>query len=289
VLSEAAGWEADAALIRVAVALFEERDEFARQGLEAVAAGLARLYPAEGAARVTRYPGPAQVVPGSVSDLVKNLAAVSGTEADPGPEGAISIQRITAPGGRPHWVVYAPGTDDLVPWHHDDTARDLAADFRLVAGADTTYGDGIRQAMRSAGVGPRDPVMIVGHSQGGMQAVSLLAGHTGFTITNVVALGAPAVRAEFAPGDGVHVLSLENSGDLVPFLAGKPGAVTAGQVTVRFEDSRGPDSAHDLKHYARGARAADLSGEPGIAEQIASMSGFLNGVSGSVSGYLITR
>lgn len=253
------------------------------------AATLAGLFGRESPARITRHDVPAPGAPTSLQDLVENLAAVNGTEADPRPEGTIAIQQVTAPGGAVHWIVYAPGTDDAAPWHHDHTVRDTATSLELIAGHQTAYGDGIEQAMHDAGIRPDDPVLIVGHSQGGMQAVNLLSHDTGFSITNVVTAGSPMSPEDLPVDDSTNVLSFENRGDIVPLLDGSPAEATGNHVTIQFDDSAAGGPAHDLGHYVHGALAADLTGNADIREQIESMAGFLGGAATGTQGYLVTR
>jgi hypothetical protein len=216
-----------------------------------------------------------------------NLSAANGTPACPQPDGAITVQQLTAEDGSVRWIVYAPGTDDLLPWHHDDTVRDMAANLDLVAGNATAYGDGILNAMHDADIGPGEPVMVVGHSQGGMQAVELISHESGYHITHVVTAGSPTSQVDLP--SGAHVLSFENAGDVIPLLNGEPNAATGNHVTVQFDDSMTPGFAHDLTHYVHGAHAADTSGNPDIAAQLASMDGFLNGSTTGSQGYVITR
>jgi pimeloyl-ACP methyl ester carboxylesterase len=165
----------------------------------------------------------------------------------------------------------------------------MSTNFNLIAGNDTTYGAGILQAMRDTGISPQDPVMIVGHSQGGMQAINLLNHDGGFNITNVVTAGAPTSQEQIPVGGGVNVLSFENNGDVVPLLNGEPNEATGNHVTVQFDDSAVPVSEHDMVHYVNGAEAADDSGNPDIDAQITSMAGFLNGTTTGIHAYVITR
>ena len=143
--------------------------------------------------------------------------------------------------------------------------------------------------MHDAGISPGDPVMIVGHSQGGMQAVNLLGHDSGFTITNVVTAGSPTSQEDIPVDGGTQVLSFENTGDVVPLLNGEPNEATSNHVTVQFDDSSTPGFEHDLQHYVNGAMAADLSGDAGIGSQIASMAGFLSGTATTNHTYTITR
>jgi hypothetical protein len=75
------------------------------------------------------------------------------------------------------------------------------------------------------------------------------------------------------------VLSLENRGDVVPLLDGHDNADSLSQVTVQFDDHETSiASNHDLRHYVRGAAAADVSADPSIREQLDSLRthGFLD-------------
>ncbi len=255
---------------------------------EAAAASLAAVLGPEAPAQVTQHPVPVPVAPRSVADLVGNLAAVNGTDATPQPDGAITIQQVAAVDGTVSWIVYAPGTDDPLPWHHDQTVRDGIGNLQLAAGLPTAYGDGLLQAMRRAGIGPPDPVLVVGHSQGGMEAVNLVSNGSEFNITNVVTLGSPTAHEESPPDSATKVLSLENVGDPIPIVVGESNRPSEHHVTVRF-DSRAGGFEHELSHYVHGAQAADDSAHPAIAEQVASLHAFLDGTTTGTHGYVIAR
>jgi pimeloyl-ACP methyl ester carboxylesterase len=133
--------------------------------------------------------------------------------------------------------------------------------------------------MADAGIGPHDPVLVVGHSLGGMEAASLLAHDSGFHITHVVTAGAPIAGVSGYPA-GSHVLSLENQGDVVPLLDGQDNPDSVAQVTVRFDDHETSIIGnHDLAHYVHGAVAVDACDDPSVREQLVSLRqhGFLGG------------
>src|SRR5699024_1974110 len=99
-------------------------------------------------------------------------------------------------------------------------------------GMDTASGQMIIRAMREAGVGPTDPVVITGHSQGGMVAVNV-ANHPDavreFTIEGVITAGSPI--SNLAAPDG-HTLALEHTEDPVPGLDDASNSLAPGMVTV---------------------------------------------------------
>ena len=131
--------------------------------------------------------------------------------------------------------------------------------------------------MTEAGIGPHDPVLLVGHSLGGLEAASMLAHGSGFDVTHVVTAGSPLGAVHGYPA-GTHVLSLENRGDLVPLLDGRDNVDTTQQVTVQFDDREtSMIGNHGLQHYLHGAAAADASADPSVREQLDSLrtAGFL--------------
>lgn len=243
------------------------------------AGDLAGLYPPEGPPVVRPRPDLAVRLGGTqptdVADLMRHLTETNDLSPPDraGDQGTIEVQTLQGPDGYVRHIVYLPGTDDLAttPWQAGGDARDLPADLRVISGADTTYAEGIRRAMAEAGIGPHDPVLLVGHSLGGMEAASLLAHGSGFDVTHVVTAGSPIAGIHDYPA-GSHVLSLENRDDLVPLLDGHDNADSVAQVTVRFDDHETSIAGnHDLRHYVDGATAADVSTDPSIREQLDSL------------------
>ncbi|MBA3781848.1 MAG: hypothetical protein H0X12_08365 [Nocardioides sp.] len=211
-------------------------------------------------------------VPTSVEDLIRDLAATAG-EGD----GEITIQRLTGPDGETRWIVHLPGTDHFVDQH---AIRNLGSNLNLIAGDDTAYGQAISLAMKQAGVQSDDPVLMVGHSQGGMQAAALSADPDfRYHVTHVVTAGAPV--GTFGIPDNVSVLSLENSADLVPSLDGEDNRDSARHTTVRADVRTGNFDAgagnHGLDLYADLAGTVDGSADPSVRAAIADLeqSGFI--------------
>jgi hypothetical protein len=256
---------------------------------ESAAGILAALYGPDGGATVT--PLDVQVPssgaqPGTVADVVAHLGELSALSGPDHPEldGTIEIQTLTAPDGQVRHIVYLPGTDDMatLPWTQDSDVRDLATNLQLVAGHDNAYQQGILEAMHQAGIGPDEPVLLAGHSQGGMEAAAILGqGGGGFDVTHVVTAGSPTAQVDgFPPGS--HVLSLEHDGDVVPLLDGEDNPDSVQQVTVHFGDTPGGAGGgvvdqHGFPHYVAGAAAVDASTDPSVVESVQSLhdQGFL--------------
>jgi hypothetical protein len=243
------------------------------------AADLACLYPQEGPPVVLPRPDLTvplgRTAPADLTGLIRHLDQTNDLSLPdrPADQGTIEVQTLHGDDGVVRHIVYLPGTDQMatMPWHAGVDVRDLPADLRIMSGAGTTYADGIKQAMTDAGIGPHDPVLLVGHSLGGIEAASMLARGSGFDVTHVVTAGSPIGGIRDFPA-GSHVLSLEARGDVVPLLDGGDNADTVGQVTVQFDDHQtSMVGNHDLRHYVHGAAAADASDDPSVREQLASL------------------
>lgn len=244
-------------------------------------------------------PPPPLVAPRSVTDLVDNLARV----AD-GREGRITVQTVRDPvtGARRH-IVYLPGTDDLTttPGRQDRTLRDNGPNLKLLTGQEALdrhvtrdeHTAAVLRALADAGVGEDEPVLAVGHSQGGMVADRLAElPRTG--PVDAVTLGSPAAYADL--GAGRHGLHLENVDDVVPALDGGPNPEDVNRTTVRFATpgAQGVTGEHGLDAYRQGAAAVDrLAGDPrgSVPDEVARLrrAGFLGSQEDGVHGFHLER
>jgi hypothetical protein len=257
---------------------------------ESAAGLLAMAYGDDGAPRVLALDGPSDSTqPADLTDLIGHLRDVArlSPTADSPLNGTIEIQTLGA-GDDVRHIVYLPGTDDLttLPWTQDGDVRDMATNLLLIGGRDNAYQQGILDAMARAHIGPHDPVLLVGHSQGGMEAAAILSQGSDFNITDVVTAGSPTAQVPGFP-DGSHVLSLEHQGDVVPLLDGEDNPDSVEQVTVGFggDGGGGGDGVvdnHGFGHYLAGAAAVDASADPSILEQLDDLRrhGFLAGPDG---------
>jgi hypothetical protein len=235
--------------------------------------------------------------PSSVEDLLDHLSDIAALSqgADSAANGTIEIQTVTSAGGQVAHIVNLPGTDDLatLPTTADDDVRDLGTNLDLIAGEVDDYQQGILEAMAEAGIGADEPVLIVGHSQGGMEAVAIAASDSGFTVTDVVTAGSPTAQVGGYP-EGVNVLSIEQHGDLVPLLDGEPNPPSVEQTTVVVDahPGQGIETHHDYDVYVAAGAAVDSSTHPSVVSSVGSLQehGFL-GSGGQVTSqvFQITR
>jgi hypothetical protein len=249
-------------------------------------------------ARPDRSVTAGEVPPRSVADAIRHLGEVAALSPTPdsADNGTIEVQTLDPGTDRVRHVVYIPGTDDIatLPWAQDEDVRDLGGDLHSASGDLTAYQRGILRAMHEAGVRAGEPVLLVGHSLGGMEAAALASHDTGLAISDVVTVGSPTAQVSGYP-DGVHVLSLEQRGDVVPLSDGADNADTVAQTTVTF-DSGIPagtiETRHDYAQYVAGASAVDASTNASVADAVAGLRdrGFLSGADQTVSQvFQITR
>lgn len=243
----------------------------------------------DGAPVLRAVPPVGAAAPPTLGRLLDRLAEVADA-----PAGTVEVQTFPGPDGRPRHVVLLPGTDDLttLPGRQDADLRDLGTDLRVMAGISDAYGRGVLEAMAAAGIRPDEPVLLVGHSLGGIEAVTLAARGSAYDVTDVVTAGSPTAQVDALP-DGVRVLSLENRGDLVPLLDGADNPDTATRVTVTA-DLGGEDALarHDVHRYAALAGRLDASTDPRVVEAIERLrsSGFLGAAGPGVARrFVLTR
>ncbi|WP_426225238.1 hypothetical protein [Pseudarthrobacter sp. DSP2-3-2b1] len=156
-------------------------------------------------------------VPSTISAV---LSATDAAYSDPGmagtPDTGIRITTVEKPGEPPAYIVSIPGTTRWLP-DGAENPTDLTGNLQLAGGNLSTAAEAVRLAMENAGIPAGAPVMLSGHSQGGMIAAAL-ASDAGFTdrfnVTNVVTFGSPVDSTPIPPS--IDVLALQHAGDPVP-------------------------------------------------------------------------
>jgi pimeloyl-ACP methyl ester carboxylesterase len=145
--------------------------------------------------------------------------------------------------------------------------------------ASTALSATVTRGLELAGAAPGEPVLLAGHSLGGMVAAALAADAAftrRFTVTHVLAAGSPVGAVAVPPG--VAVLTLEHDDDLVPALDGTPNPDRPDWVTVRAMPSAGrpPAVAHDARGYADTGALVDTSTDASVRAWRAGLGPFLD-------------
>ncbi|WP_150307392.1 alpha/beta hydrolase family protein [Planctomonas psychrotolerans] len=221
-------------------------------------------------------PSPRVAAPRGFGDLAARVPSAS-------PGGAqVRIERYTGAGGTPRYVVYVGGMVDSSmrsrrePW-------DATSSVRAVTGQDAGAVRAVESAMKQAGIGSRDPVLITGYSLGGVAAREVTE-RGGFTVSQVVTLGSPVGQA--AAPDGVPVVTVEHTEDVLAALGGHPpaGDETADPLVVRrsvMDADRAPSdtvfAAHALEDYRHTAELMDSSEEARLVASREGVATFLEG------------
>lgn len=223
----------------------------------------------------TRVGSPrAGAAPSGVADL---LARTSTLSMDRGAApGSVRVERVVDAAGRRSWIVQIPGTQDWAP-RTGGNPLDLTSAVTTLSGRRGASGAVVLQALRRCGAKPGEPVLLVGHSLGGMTAAELAADprlRRDVTITHVVTAGSP-IAASGLPDD-VQVLALERHQDPTPWLDGAPNPDRAGWVTVGAPAPGGLQGSHDLAGYLDTATAVDSSRDPGLVRWRAGLGVFLD-------------
>ncbi len=178
-------------------------------------AGTPTAVPGQGEGSLYR---PALAPPTDLPGLMQSVTDSYQVGTDPSNgSGDVRITRVDN-GSGPAYVVSIPGTETWSPVAGSEP-RDLSANLQLVAGNPTAAAESVRAAMDAAGIPPGSPVMLVGHSQGGIIAGQLASDpefvrHYG--VTNVLTYGAPIDHMQLAPG--VEALQVQHRFDVVPRL-----------------------------------------------------------------------
>ncbi|NEK84672.1 alpha/beta hydrolase [Blastococcus saxobsidens] len=240
--------------------------------VRAAARRLGQLWP-DGTPVVTNLPDDdkagAVTPPQSVSDLM--VALNRRATRSSGEQDQIDVRVLTHADGTRAYIVDIPGTADwnLPGGSVNPQTHDLGTNVRVLGGDVTTRQEAIAEALRRAGASSSDPVMLVGHSQGGMVAAQ--AAHDArtpafdFNVQSVVTAGSPIARADVPPS--VQVLALENAHDIVPHLDSRENDDDPNVTTVVFDRQLGSiGENHGIGDaYQYGAEAVDRSDDPSIA------------------------
>lgn len=281
--------------VSLARALYIAREEALRRALRTVADAAAYGgFLTERAARIRVRPvAPDDDRRWRLGSAGSALAMVSALSTRSRQEGRVRVIAVAGADGTLAWTVLIPGTQTWDPVAGDQPF-DVTTDVQALAGRWTLLAAGAAEALRAAQaargrVGAGDPVLLVGHSQGGIIAASLVsdpAFRATQRVTHVVTAGAPISGFDL-PAE-VAVLAVEHDGDPVPQLDLLNDPVRPGWVTIRSPPVL--PSPHDADGYAATAHLIDTAAPASAAGQWrAGAAGFFAGSVVYAGDFLLDR
>jgi hypothetical protein len=216
--------------------------------------------------------------PAGVATVVKSLKSAGEHDevhdAERGPQNQVSlahidVQVVDKPDGTRSYLVSIPGTDfdNLTSRTDPNSARSILDAMTVSPETPLEEASGLMQlvdrALREAGAGAEDPVILSGFSQGGMAAMGLATNRDfgrRYAVRGVVTTGSPT--STFRGVDPrTKVLHLRDIDDPVPSLTGggiDPGNDHAVVVIGNTGRNKGPvPMTHSAETYIEAAAAAD--------------------------------
>lgn len=184
---------------------------------------------------------------------------------------------LDADGNRVGWRVVLPSTQDWQeagPGFGDPLAGDQSAmndldsnlALMLTPSQQAAYERAVIQAMFEAGIGPNDPVMLSGWSQGGILAGKMASDpNSPFNIQALYVSGAP-IDAMSIPSH-ISVISVQHTGEPVAILDGpflSPGVQAPNWVTVTQNPPAGFDPHNPDAYIATANQYVDNSTDPHV-------------------------
>lgn len=133
----------------------------------------------------------------------------------------VRVTTVDQGDGSSAYIVTVPGTNGLFDFPGSVTGGDEAFDntsnLELQAGERSASMEAVEAAMEEAGIPPDPPVMLMGHSQGGMVTAELTEDEAfmgQYNVTHMITQGSPNDGRTIP--SGVETLALEHTNDLVP-------------------------------------------------------------------------
>ncbi|MEU2872491.1 hypothetical protein ABZ769_25290 [Streptomyces olivoreticuli] len=174
---------------------------------------------------------------GGITGHLRNLAAL-------GNDGRTLVQRVGGPDGITRYLVLLPGMALGLP--RNPTPQDLVVAVTAVGRNDSPYTRAVRKALALT-VPDGAEIALVGHSQGGVTAMSLaeLPQVTErWRLTHVVAVGAP-IDFKRPRDPRTRVVSIVNEHDVVPGLEGR-SPVSVFPLPADWLEITWADPTHDF-------------------------------------------
>jgi PGAP1-like protein len=243
-------------------------------------------------------PRPGAQAPTSVADLARDQATLADAAAHPARVRVIEVPQERGAA----WIVEIPGTQVWDP-RAGKNPFDVTSDVRQMGQESTILAKAVTQALDAAQAASAhdtssDPVLLTGHSLGGIVAAGLAATpqfRASHRVTHVVTMGSPVARMPIPPT--VSVLSLEHTQDPVPRLDGVANPDRRHWVTVTRDLEGDPDrvhtgsGAHALSEYVETGAAAEGTDDLSMAAWREGSRGFFEAARGEavIRDYRIER
>lgn len=152
---------------------------------------------------------------------------------------AVKITRV-GEGDARRWLLSLVGTESMT-WRSTNNPADAETNIRLMLGLESAMSVGVVRALHAAmerdGVPTdrwkREPVLICGHSQGGIVAAALAsvpADEAGVNVAGILSTGGPNRRIRVRPD--VVTVAVYHDQDVMPSLDGSPDRAPDRRVTV---------------------------------------------------------
>lgn len=228
-------------------------------------AGLDAAIP-EGPGVVREVASPPPAALGSVADLYRRIDTLA--------PGEVEVVPVRGADGVLRYLVLLRGIDASLNPTVNTPGQAVKSSHRRA----DAHSRAVLAALRRAGVPAGSPLLVAGHSQGGITALNVAAAG-GYRVTHLVTAGSPIANKR-APG--VRVLAVEHQGDLVPELDGVEEKSTGSREVYRFGSAGRLTRAADhhaltsgyLPELAGGRFAAD----PGVRAWTTGAAPYLTGV-----------
>ena len=152
---------------------------------------------------------------------------------------AVKITRVGEGEGR-RWLVSLVGTQSMT-FRSTNNPADIETNIRLMLGLESSMTVGVVRALHAAMERDEvpaerwsiEPVLICGHSQGGIVAAALASvppGEAGVNVAGILSTGGPNRRIRVRPG--VVVVAVNHDQDVMPSFDGSPDRAPDRRVTV---------------------------------------------------------
>lgn len=196
-------------------------------------------------------------------------------ERVPGEE-QVRIERYTAPGEPPRYVVYVAPTQTFSPVA-DSEPWDLTSNIAGVAGLPSGSIRATELAMADAGITAEAEVVFVGYSQGGLVADAVVASGN-WNAVGLETYGDPG--GGIPVPEGVRGVAVRHTDDFIVALGGPQQPSDRTIVERRaFAEGEGipndlPVPAHQKRAYSETARALDAATSPQLRAELDALDAF---------------